>query len=154
MLSHVWLFGPHGLQPTTLLCPWDFRQEYWSRLPFSPSWDLSDPRIETAFISCVSCVDRWVLYWATREARVIRLSLKIRRENILPVRGNLARMRQYDTSTRECGSLRIIIQRPWWIFTLSEPRNSLGSIYMNFTFFCHDWHEDQNIIFQKFSEQS
>ena len=23
-LSHVWLLPPHGLQPTRLLCPWDF----------------------------------------------------------------------------------------------------------------------------------
>ena len=27
--------GPHGLQPTRLLCPWHFpRQQYWSGLPF------------------------------------------------------------------------------------------------------------------------
>ena len=24
MLSSVWLFGPHWLQPTSLLCPWDY----------------------------------------------------------------------------------------------------------------------------------
>ena len=29
--------GPHGLEPTSLLCPWDFhKQEYWSRLPLPP----------------------------------------------------------------------------------------------------------------------
>ena len=35
---------PHGLQPTRLLCPWDFsRQEYWSELPLpSPeNWLLT-----------------------------------------------------------------------------------------------------------------
>ena len=32
--------GPHGLQPTRLLCPWDF-QEYWSGLP------LPSPHIHT-----------------------------------------------------------------------------------------------------------
>ena len=27
-------YRPHGLQPTRLLCPWDFsRQEYWSGVP-------------------------------------------------------------------------------------------------------------------------
>ena len=25
---------PHGLQPTRLLCPWNFPDEYWSGLPF------------------------------------------------------------------------------------------------------------------------
>ena len=30
--------GPHGLQPTRLLCPWGFsKQEYWSGLPPTPT---------------------------------------------------------------------------------------------------------------------
>ena len=38
---------PHGLQPTRLLCPWDFlMQEYWSGLPFPSPGDLPDPGIE------------------------------------------------------------------------------------------------------------
>ena len=38
---------PHGLQPTRLLCPWDFsRQGYWSGLPFPSPGDLPDPGIE------------------------------------------------------------------------------------------------------------
>ena len=38
---------PHGLQPTRLLCPWDFPvQEYWSGLPFSSPGSLPDPGIE------------------------------------------------------------------------------------------------------------
>ena len=41
------LLDPHGLQPTRLLCPWDFsRQEYWSGLPFPSPGDLADPGIE------------------------------------------------------------------------------------------------------------
>ena len=37
----------HGLQPTRLLCPWEFsRQEFWSGLPFPFSGDLSNPGIE------------------------------------------------------------------------------------------------------------
>ena len=38
---------PHRLQPTMLLCPWQFsRQEYWSGLPSSPPED-SQPRDQT-----------------------------------------------------------------------------------------------------------
>ena len=38
---------PHGLQPTRLLCPWDFsRQGYWSGLPFPSPGDLPNPGIE------------------------------------------------------------------------------------------------------------
>ena len=50
------MFGGGGLvtqlcptlcDPIRLLCPWDFpRQEYWSGLPFSPSWDIPDLGIE------------------------------------------------------------------------------------------------------------
>ena len=37
----------HELQPIRLPCPWNFlSQEYWSRLPFAPPGDLSDPGIE------------------------------------------------------------------------------------------------------------
>ena len=39
--------GPHGLQPTRLLCPWDFsRQESWSGLPFPTARDILNPGIE------------------------------------------------------------------------------------------------------------
>ena len=32
---------PHGLEPSRLLCPWDFSgQEYWSGLPFPLPGDL------------------------------------------------------------------------------------------------------------------
>ena len=41
-------FGPLGLYPTRLLCPWDgfSQQEYWSGLPFRSPRDLPDPGIE------------------------------------------------------------------------------------------------------------
>ena len=43
------------------------RQEYWSGLPFPPPGDLPDPGI-----SCVSCIDRQVLYHgATWEAPLV-----------------------------------------------------------------------------------
>ena len=36
-----------GLQPTRLLCPWDFsRQGYWRELPFSSPGDFPDPEIK------------------------------------------------------------------------------------------------------------
>ena len=38
---------PHGLQPTRLLCLWEFsRQEYWSGLPCPSPGDLPTPGIE------------------------------------------------------------------------------------------------------------
>ena len=38
----------HGMEPTRLLCPWNFlRQEYWSGLPFPPSGDLLEPDIKS-----------------------------------------------------------------------------------------------------------
>ena len=41
------LWRPHGLQPTSLLYPWEFsRQQYWSVLPSPPPWDLANPEIE------------------------------------------------------------------------------------------------------------
>ena len=47
LLSHVRLFAAHGLQPTRLLCSWDFsRQEYWSGLPFLSPDDLPHPGIK------------------------------------------------------------------------------------------------------------
>ena len=39
--------GSHGLQPARLLCPSGFsRQEYWNRLPCTPTGDLPNPGIE------------------------------------------------------------------------------------------------------------
>ena len=44
------LCDPHGLQPTRLLCPWEFsRQEYWSVLPQPPPRDLFNSGIERRF---------------------------------------------------------------------------------------------------------
>ena len=60
--SRIRLFGPHGLQPARLFCPWGFsRQEYWSELPCPPPGESSWPRDQT-HISYVSCIGRWVLY--------------------------------------------------------------------------------------------
>ena len=38
---------PHGLEPPSLLCQWDFPwQKYWSGLPFPSPGDLPDPGIK------------------------------------------------------------------------------------------------------------
>ena len=39
-LSRVDSLQPHGLEPTRLLCPWDSRQEYWSKLSFPSPGNL------------------------------------------------------------------------------------------------------------------
>ena len=45
-----------------------FRQEYWSGLPKPSSRGSSRPRDRTC-VSCISCIDRWILYHcASREA--------------------------------------------------------------------------------------
>ena len=42
--SNSW--GPHGLYPTRLFCPWDFQQEYWSGLPFPSPGGFPDAGIK------------------------------------------------------------------------------------------------------------
>ena len=43
---------PHGLQPTRLLCTWEFsREEYWSALPCPPPGKLPNPGIEPASLA-------------------------------------------------------------------------------------------------------
>ena len=43
---------PRGLQPSRLLCPWDFsRQEYWSGFPFPTPGDIPDPWIKLTFLT-------------------------------------------------------------------------------------------------------
>ena len=45
VISDSW--QSHGLQPTRLLCPWEFSsQGYWSGLPCPPPGDLPNPGIE------------------------------------------------------------------------------------------------------------
>ena len=36
----------HGLQPASLLCPWDFPARYCNGLPFPPTGDLPHPGTE------------------------------------------------------------------------------------------------------------
>ena len=61
------LLGPHGLQCTKLLCPWNFPgKNNWSGLPFPYSGDLPWPRDQT-WVSCIA--GRFFTFWATREAQ-------------------------------------------------------------------------------------
>ena len=54
---------PHGLQPTRLLCPWDF-STYWSRLLCPPPGDLPDQGLN----SCLLHGRRILYHCATWEA--------------------------------------------------------------------------------------
>ena len=57
------LLGPHGLEPTMLLCPWDFPGKLeWVAVPSSRGF--SWPRDQT-LISCVSCIGRQILCTGT-----------------------------------------------------------------------------------------
>ena len=40
------LLQPHGMRPVSLLCPWNFKQKYWSGLPFPTARDLPNPGIK------------------------------------------------------------------------------------------------------------
>ena len=56
MFDSVW---PHGLLPARLVCPQDFQQKYWSRLPFPSPGDLLDPGIKPTSLALVS--NSWAL---------------------------------------------------------------------------------------------
>ena len=58
LLSHVWLFGTHGLQPARLVCPRGFSgQEYWHGLLCPSLGGLPDPGVEPSLWHC-----RHILY--------------------------------------------------------------------------------------------
>ena len=57
--------GPYGLQPTRLLCPWNFPRRILEWGAMSSSRGSSQPRDWTR----VSCIGRWIFHhWATGEA--------------------------------------------------------------------------------------
>ena len=65
------LFRLHGLKPSRFLCPWDFPGKntgvgcHLFLQGIFPTRDWT----------CVSCIDRWILYhWATREAPLCMLA--------------------------------------------------------------------------------
>ena len=63
-LSYLTLWGPHRLQPTRLLCPWDFPARILEWVSVSYSRGSSWPRGQTC-ISCVSYIGRRTLYHCT-----------------------------------------------------------------------------------------
>ena len=64
--SWLALLWPHGLEPTRLLCPWNFPGNNTGGGCISFSRGSSWPREGTH----ISCIDRQILYhWATREAQ-------------------------------------------------------------------------------------
>ena len=64
VLNRIQLDATPGARQTPLSMIFS-RQEYWSGLPFpSPPGDLPNPETELA-VSCISCLDRWILYRCT-----------------------------------------------------------------------------------------
>ena len=59
LLSCVWLFTTHGLQPTGLLCPWNFPGK---NTGVGCHFLLQGIFPTTLDQTCVSCIGRWILY--------------------------------------------------------------------------------------------
>ena len=67
------LLQPHGLQPTRLLCPWDF--------PGKNTGVGCHFLFQGIFLTCVSCIGRWILYhWATKEPHIYYIG----RDHLIP----------------------------------------------------------------------
>ena len=77
---------PHGLQPTSLLCPWDSpdkNTEVGSHFLLQGIF----PTQGSNQVSCVSCTGRQILHhWATREAHVThdRVCMSMLRSQFIP----------------------------------------------------------------------
>ena len=52
---------PHGRQPTTLPCPWNFPGKATGVVATLCSRGSSQPRDRT-YMSCISCIGRWIFY--------------------------------------------------------------------------------------------
>ena len=62
------LCKPMDLEPTRLLCPWEFsRQEYWSGLPCPPPGGFPDPGIELMSLKSPALASRFFTTSSTRE---------------------------------------------------------------------------------------
>ena len=58
------------------------RQEYWSALLLPSRGDLPNQPRDQTHVSCVSCIDKWILYhYTTREAPKIIFSLHGKRDS-------------------------------------------------------------------------
>ena len=68
------------------------KQEYWSGLPFPPPGEASQSREGTG-VSCVSCIDRQILYHSpTWEAPTLDLSQKARKQRRYTKSGSLVKL--------------------------------------------------------------
>ena len=65
LISPVWLFAIHGLQPARLLCS---RKECWSGLPYPPPGDLLDPGVEPESLMSPALASGFFTTSATWEA--------------------------------------------------------------------------------------
>ena len=82
-----------------------FRQQYWSRLPFSYASRSSQPRDRNC-VSCIFCIGRKILYhWATREAPILGWILDKRprsKSNITVSKNLLCRTALFSTIISLC----------------------------------------------------
>ena len=70
MSDSLW---PHGLQPTRLLCPWNFPGKNTGvGYHFLPQGNLPDPGIEPLSLASPSLAGGFFICWATREAGLLR----------------------------------------------------------------------------------
>ena len=72
---------PYGLQPTRLLCPWNFPSRILERVAISYCRRFSQPRDQT-HVSCVSCISRQIdalplHHFETQVPYQLRVSLKL-----------------------------------------------------------------------------
>ena len=64
---------PHGLSPTSLLCMGFSRQDYWSRLPFSPPGDLPNLSWNSGLLHCGQ-----ILYCLSHHSVILHFSMVCR----------------------------------------------------------------------------
>ena len=75
VFSQVWLFGPHGLQPTRLLCLWNFPgKNTIGACHFLLQGIFSTQRSNPCLLSLLHC-RRDLYHWATWEAHCLVLLL-------------------------------------------------------------------------------
>ena len=95
------------------LCMEFSRQEYWSGLPFPTPGASSLPR-DWNPISCISCIDRWILYHCTTwEVQQIQYRLKKREQFTMKLRKLKKKwgMKKLGwKSSRDCSK---ILRKPW-----------------------------------------
>ena len=114
----------HGLQPTRLLCPWNFPGKHTGVVAITSSRGSFQPRN----LTCISCIGRWVLYcWATREAPTFIFHNNIMRLGVTTFWIKVLRLNH-----TQLASERSEIQT--WVFRLNQKAPSTVEVE-----FHHQW---------------